>query len=438
LHSFNQAKTAEAAQAWYTHLEKEESSRKRRSSTSRGIAIAPNKKKTEICEKIEITQQQMERAAHEKRRDKETGRLKKKQRLRTSQDVYNRIMWDTARYDPASFVIGYLDRFDGMMEIALDEFVPIDKGGDIAYHRVYYFRQGDVVVWDRNNRIDNVFGSGDTAAAAAAAAATTTTTTTTSSDDSASSSASEEDEGEEADQPTTAAPATTEQPAPASKQPSPNESMPKMRSCGFLLFADVAGSRHFLLMKHGRRYDLPKGHVESGETDRECALREVWEETGIKADAIHVDSRFSYAETYYPVYKRLGGKTVEKTLCVFIGHINDTAARDPTGTTAALLATISVTFLIACRVVSCRVCCRQVSRWCVARSTERTSGSSGIRPTTSRRTRSTRCLRPPTSTSSSLRKRSARKPHASSNRETTTTTATTTATTMMKSTSTQS
>jgi hypothetical protein len=42
--------------------------------------------------------------------------------------------------------------------------------------------------------------------------------------------------------------------------------MPKMRSCGVLLFADVpagSGSRHFLLMKHNRRYDLPKGHVEA-------------------------------------------------------------------------------------------------------------------------------------------------------------------------------
>jgi uncharacterized protein (UPF0248 family) len=142
----------------------------------------------------------MEQAAHERRRDKESGRLKKKERLRTSQEVYNRIMWDTTRYDPKSFVIGYLDRFDGMMELPLDEFVPIDKGGDIAYHRVYYFRQGDVVVWDRNNRIDNVFGSGNTAAAAAFAARTTTTTTTTtpsSSDEgSSASSASEEDEQE--------------------------------------------------------------------------------------------------------------------------------------------------------------------------------------------------------------------------------------------------
>jgi uncharacterized protein (UPF0248 family) len=112
-------------------------------------------------------------------------------------------MWDTTRYDPKSFVIGYLDRFDGMMELPLDEFVPIDKGGDIAYHRVYYFRQGDDVVWDRNNRIDNVFGSGNTAAAAAFAARTTTTTTTTattpaSSDEgSGASSANEEDEQEE-------------------------------------------------------------------------------------------------------------------------------------------------------------------------------------------------------------------------------------------------
>ena len=47
---------------------------------------------------------------------------------------------------------------------------------------------------------------------------------------------------------------------------------------------NVAGD---LLMIHLRgRWDLPKGHVESGESSREAALREVEEETGIRAEAV--------------------------------------------------------------------------------------------------------------------------------------------------------
>lgn len=50
--------------------------------------------------------------------------------------------------------------------------------------------------------------------------------------------------------------------------------MPRMRSCGILLFAEAAGSRYFLLMKHARRYDLPKGHVE-----KYVRLPHVWTKT---------------------------------------------------------------------------------------------------------------------------------------------------------------
>lgn len=34
------------------------------------------------------------------------------------------------------------------------------------------------------------------------------------------------------------------------------------------------------------RWDLPKGHVDEGESDEECAVREVAEETGVKASKI--------------------------------------------------------------------------------------------------------------------------------------------------------
>jgi len=187
------------------------------------------------------------------------GGAEKKARLRTSQDVYNRLMWDN-KFDPKLFTIGYMDRFDGMMELPVSDFVPIDKGGDIAYHRIFYYRQGANILWDRTKRIDKIFGSGEAA-------------------------------------------------------------------------GQASGSRHFLLMKHRNRYDLPKGHIEPGETDQQCALRETKEETGINAEVIKIDSRFSYSDTYYPEYRRFGGARVEKTVRIFLGFIadeHDEVVRDAT------------------------------------------------------------------------------------------------------------
>lgn len=94
----------------------------------------------------------------------------------------------------------------------------------------------------------------------------------------------------------------------------------QVRSCGVILFKEKP-HRTFLLMKHPHRFDLPKGHVEAGETDEQCALREMWEETGISPEAVRLDPNFRFEETYYPVEPRFGSTKVEKTLVIFLGWI---------------------------------------------------------------------------------------------------------------------
>ena len=92
-------------------------------------------------------------------------------------------------------------------------------------------------------------------------------------------------------------------------------------SCGFLI---VRGKpmESFLLMKHPNRWDLPKGHVDPGESEIQCALRELEEETGISEDAIEIDRDFLFENQYTVNQKRYGGKgTVEKTLKIYLARL---------------------------------------------------------------------------------------------------------------------
>jgi bis(5'-nucleosidyl)-tetraphosphatase len=98
--------------------------------------------------------------------------------------------------------------------------------------------------------------------------------------------------------------------------------MRPVKSCGVILFRRNP-ELSFLLMKHPHRFDLPKGHVEQGETEIECALREMWEETGIPIDQVTLDPTFRYEEVYYPIEPRFGSERVEKTLVIFIGWVEN-------------------------------------------------------------------------------------------------------------------
>lgn len=60
------------------------------------------------------------------------------------------------------------------------------------------------------------------------------------------------------------------------------------KSCGVIPFREKNGQREFLLVyeRFSKAWSLPKGHMEAGETEKQAALRELWEETGLRAELI--------------------------------------------------------------------------------------------------------------------------------------------------------
>jgi len=117
--------------------------------------------------------------------------------------------------------------------------------------------------------------------------------------------------------------------------------MGKLKSCGFLIFRDTpnsepenaspvqsnshlpsaSGQVSFLLLKHPTRWDLPKGHVDPGETNMECALRELEEETGIQAQDLIIDPDFKYKQKYMITSKRTDNKPKKKKLIIYMAKL---------------------------------------------------------------------------------------------------------------------
>jgi bis(5'-nucleosidyl)-tetraphosphatase len=56
------------------------------------------------------------------------------------------------------------------------------------------------------------------------------------------------------------------------------------KSCGAIVFHQSDGKVSYLLLKHrnGLHWGFPKGHVEAGESEAETALREIYEEAGLR------------------------------------------------------------------------------------------------------------------------------------------------------------
>ncbi len=98
-------------------------------------------------------------------------------------------------------------------------------------------------------------------------------------------------------------------------------------SCGLWI---CRGARtEFLLMRHADRWDLPKGHVDPGETELQCALRETWEETGLRSQWLTVAEDFRFVLRYRAAWPSSETGWVDKTLIIFLADLGDAHRDEP-------------------------------------------------------------------------------------------------------------
>lgn len=71
------------------------------------------------------------------------------------------------------------------------------------------------------------------------------------------------------------------------------------KSCGAVIWEERDDMPHVLVIRHenGGHWAFPKGHVEGRETEDETALREIWEETGLR---VKLDTGFRQVVTFSP------------------------------------------------------------------------------------------------------------------------------------------
>ena len=89
------------------------------------------------------------------------------------------------------------------------------------------------------------------------------------------------------------------------------------KSCGALVYMYKNDKLNLLLLRHrhGGHWSFPKGHVENNETERQTALREVMEETGVR---ITLEDGFRHSVEYTPK------PGVKKQVVYFLGRADST------------------------------------------------------------------------------------------------------------------
>lgn len=102
--------------------------------------------------------------------------------------------------------------------------------------------------------------------------------------------------------------------------------MEKEKSCGAVLFTrDFGDIRYVIVEQRSGRHCFPKGHVEAGETEHQTALREIWEETGLRPLILE---GFRESETYEVSKKPGTMKDVIYFIAEYSGQPVDPPATD--------------------------------------------------------------------------------------------------------------
>jgi len=87
------------------------------------------------------------------------------------------------------------------------------------------------------------------------------------------------------------------------------------KSCGGIIFGKKNNEIEYLIVKHkeinGGHWDFPKGHIEKGETEEETAIREIYEEVGLKVKILE-----SFREDISYVADK--EKNIHKTVVFFL------------------------------------------------------------------------------------------------------------------------
>lgn len=86
------------------------------------------------------------------------------------------------------------------------------------------------------------------------------------------------------------------------------------RSAGAVVFINNAEPEYLLLHYTAGHWDFPKGNIEAGETEKQAAVREIREETGI------ADVEFIEGFRHIISYKyRKGKRLINKEVVLFLG-----------------------------------------------------------------------------------------------------------------------